>query len=92
MPTRTSSSRLSLPVYQEALQRSKHTHTLAFEREVPAATPTPLPNQAAPARRKRARDVIWWNPPYSINVDTNIGAMFLALIDKCFPKGSLMQT
>ena len=81
MPTRTSSSRL---------QRSKHTHILAFEREAPAATPTPLPNQAAPARRKRARDVIWWNPPYSINVDTNIGAKFLALIDKCFPKGTLM--
>ena len=80
----------AVPVYQEALKRSKHTHTLAFEREAPAATPTPLPNQAAPARRKRARDVIWWNPPYSINVDTNIGAKFLALIDKCFPKGTLM--
>ena len=34
--------------------------------------------------------MIWWNPPYSINVDTNIGAKFLALIDKCFPKGTLM--
>ena len=47
-----------------------------------------MPNQAAPTRRKRARDVIWWNLPYWINVDTNIGAKFLALINKC--KGTLM--
>ena len=80
----------AVPVYQEALQRSKHSHTLAFEREAPATTSTPLSNQAAPARRKRTRDVIWWNPPYSINVDTNIGAKFLALVDKCFPRGTLM--
>ena len=26
------------------------------------------------------------NPPYSMNVKTNIGARFLSLIDKCFPK------
>ena len=45
---------------------------------------------AAPARRRRTRDAIWWNLPYSINIDTNIGAKFLPLIDKCFPKGTLM--
>ena len=25
-------------------------------------------------------DVIWWDPPYSINFDTNIGAKFFVLI------------
>ena len=37
------------------------------------------------------RDVIWWDPPYSINFDTNIGAKFLVLIDKCFPMGTRAQ-
>ena len=34
--------------------------------------------------------MIWWNPPYSINMETNIGAKFLALIDRCYPRGSIM--
>ena len=37
-------------------------------------------------KRRRKRQIIWWNPPYSKNVKTNIGAKFLALINKCFPK------
>ena len=36
-------------------------------------------------KRRRKRQIIWWNPPYSKNVKTNIGAKFLALINKCFP-------
>ena len=39
-------------------------------------------------RRKRTRKVIYFNPPYSINVKTNIGAKFLRLIDYHFPPGS----
>ena len=35
--------------------------------------------------------MIWFNPPYSLNVETNIGGRFLALIDRCFPKGSIMS-
>ena len=37
------------------------------------------------------RDVIWWDPPYSINFDTNFGAKFFVLIDKCFPMGTRAQ-
>ena len=37
--------------------------------------------------RKRSRNVIWYNPPYSINVKTNIARHFLNLIDRHFPKG-----
>ena len=33
-----------------------------------------------PARRNRKRKVIWFNPPYSANVKTNIGREFLKLI------------
>ena len=42
-------------------------------------------------KKRRRRDVIYWNPPYSLNVETNIGGRFLALIDRCFPKGSIMS-
>ena len=39
-----------------------------------------------PPRRNRNRKNIWFNPPYSINVKTNISRIFLRLIDKHFPR------
>ena len=38
-------------------------------------------------KRSRKRNVIWFNPPFSANVATNIGRKFLKAIDECFPKG-----
>lgn len=35
--------------------------------------------------KKRQRNIIWFNPPFSRNVQTNIGREFLNLIEKCFP-------
>ena len=64
--------------YQDALKRSKYNHDLKFEEEVA--------EQGQRKKRRRSRQIIWWNPPFSMNVKTNIGAKFLALIDKCFPK------
>jgi hypothetical protein len=37
------------------------------------------------ARRNRQRKIIWFNPPFSKSVNTNIGWEFLSLIDKHFP-------
>ena len=39
-------------------------------------------------KRKRSRKIIYFNPPYSKSVKTNIGKIFLQLLDKHFPKGS----
>ena len=36
--------------------------------------------------KNRKRNIIWFNPPYSKNVSTKIGKIFLSLIDKHFPK------
>ena len=36
-------------------------------------------------RRNRPRKTLWFNPPYSMNVQTNIGRHFLQLVDKHFP-------
>ena len=38
------------------------------------------------SRKNRQRNVIWFNPPYSMNVQTNIGREFLKLVIKHFPK------
>ena len=53
----------------------------------------PAPNLeftgSSPPRTKRStrkRKVLWFNPPYSVSVDTNIGHKFLNLLDKHFPK------
>ena len=37
-------------------------------------------------KKKRKRNVIWYNPPYSINMKTNIGKVFFKLLHKHFPK------
>ena len=43
-----------------------------------------LPNQ--PKQRNRKRQIIWFNPPYSMNVKTNVGKLIMRLIDKHFPR------
>ena len=36
--------------------------------------------------KNRKRNIIWFNPPYSNNISTNIGKIFLTILDKHFPK------
>ena len=43
------------------------------------------------AHRTRRKDAIWFNPPYSDNVKTNVGRQFLNLIDKHFGKSDLKK-
>ena len=59
-------------VYQDALNASGHNKVMKYK-----------PNTSQKKRRKRK--IIWFNPPYSANVKTNIGKRFLALIRKHFP-------
>ena len=66
-------------VYQEALNKSGYHFNLSFN-----ATP----NQTHRTRKNRQRNIIWFNPPYSKNVETNVGKCFLSLIDKHFPKSN----
>ena len=39
-----------------------------------------------PPQRKRSRNILWFNPPFSSNVKTNIGKILLRLLDKHFQK------
>lgn len=60
--------------YQEALQKSGYNFNLHYD---PVTTSTTQ-------KRKRTRNVIWYNPPYSKNVATNIGKKFLQIISEEF--------
>ena len=42
-------------------------------------------------RRKRHRDIFWYNPPFSKNVATNLGQSFLKILGKEFPKGHALH-
>ena len=79
------------PVYQNALRRSKHSHHMEFSSDPHRPSPSGFNLEPTSSKKRRRRDVIYWNPPYSLNVETNIGGRFLALIDRCFPKGSIMS-
>ena len=63
------------PPYQRALDECGYWYTLQYE--------PPTTNK----RKNRQRNnILWYNPPFSKNVSTNIGHRFLALVDKHFPK------
>lgn len=69
------------PPYQEALRKSGYAYHLKFN---------PAP-QRRPNQERRRRNVIWFNPPFNRNVQTNIGRAFINLIDKCFPTGHKLR-
>ena len=45
-------------------------------------------NQAGNRKRVRKRKVIFFNPPWSDQLRTNIGKKFLEIVDRCFPADS----
>ena len=57
--------------------KSGYTHKLEIE----------APNIQNPKKKCRKREVLWFNPPFSLNVKTHIGKEFLSLLDKSFPMG-----
>ena len=62
------------PSYNDILPASGYQENLTYQQDL------------TPSKKVRQRKIIWFNPPYSVNVETNIGKTFLKLIDKHFPK------
>ena len=60
------------PTYEEALKSSGYTEGLHYE-------------PPEPPKRNRPRNILWFNPPFSKNVKTNIGGTFLSLVEAHFP-------
>ena len=67
-----------LPDYQKALSESGYHEKLEYQSEN---------SNLSQNRRKRKRQVIWYNPPYNKNLETNLGKQFFQILDKHFPKG-----
>ena len=64
----------AIPLYNEALKNSGYASSLTFQQEQPKRK-----------SRARKRNVIWFNPPHSDRVKTNIGKEFFRLLSKYFP-------
>ena len=61
------------PEYNKALTDSGYKEKLTFN------------DKSGNKKRNRKRNRIWFNPPFSLNVKTNIGKDFFRLLDKHFP-------
>ena len=61
------------PYYNNALSASGYSERIEYKTDTTPA-------------KHRSQNIIWFNPPYSINVKTNIAKTFLHLISKHFPK------
>ena len=61
------------PFYKNILDKCWCSEKLTFEKK-----------QYTHERRIRGRNIIWYNPPFSKNVKTNIAKRFLLLLDKHF--------
>ena len=68
--------------YQEALKNSGYDHLLEYD---------PPVNTEPKQKKNRVRKVTYFNPPFSLNVASNIGGDFLKLIDKHFPKDHALR-
>ena len=62
------------PQYEEILQKSGYQEKLAY-----------IPPENHNTRRRRRRDILWYNPPFDKQVKTNVGKTFLNLINRHFP-------
>ena len=64
------------PQFQEAIKKSGYDFKLKYD---------PLANTPKPKKKNRKRNVLWFNPPWNSEVETNIGKEFLKIVDECFP-------
>ena len=62
----------STPIYQEELKKSGYDYKLKYQQNTSTANST-------------EKKIIWFNPPYSMNIAANVGRYFLNLINKHFP-------
>ena len=69
------------PLYNNALKASGYSEVIEYCSD----------QTTQRTKQRRNRNIIWFNPPYSKNVQTNIGGIFLRLIRKHFPQSSALR-
>jgi hypothetical protein len=68
------------PLYNNALEKSGYREKLTY-------CPDPETDERIEnPRRKRSRNIIWFNPPFSKDVETNVAKTLLNLVKKHFPQ------
>ena len=80
---------LAAPLYQAELDRCGYSHKLKY---IP-----PEDNHQANKKNKKNKNknknrITWFNPPYSLDVETNVGRLFLELVDTHFPPGHVLRS
>ena len=65
-------------IYQDAVTKSGQIYSLSYEKS----------HNTGKHKKKRQRNIMWYNPTYSKNVETNVGKCFLSLVDPHFPKSN----
>jgi len=73
------------PAYQTALEKSGYKYKLKYQPR------SDKENVRSSNRRKRARNITWFNPPFDLRVKTNIGREFLRIVDDSFPIGHKLK-
>ena len=73
------------PQYQESLKQSGYSYKLEYKEMDGNVEKQPRRN------RNRRRRVTYFNPPFSLNVETNVGKEFLTII-KSFPKSNVLSS
>ena len=66
-----------------ASSRSGYTHKLEYK---------PRTTGNNKDKRKRSRNITWYNPPFDLSVKTNVGRAFLNIIDSSFPVDHMLRT
>jgi len=72
----------SIGLYEDALKRSGFNEKLEYVERVS------LNQVEKNEKKKRKRKILWFNPPFSKNIKTKIGKVFLNLLKKHFPKNN----
>ena len=72
-------------MHQDALQKSGFTEKIKY------ITSDNIRESNTEEKKRRKRKIIWFNPPYSMDVRTNIGKTFLKSITKHFPNGNSLH-
>ena len=63
-----------------ALRKSGYGYHLKYRPQLPSTS-----QHTKTQKRRRTRNITWFNPPFSDNVTTNIGKKFFNLLNNCFP-------
>ena len=69
--------------YQEAIKQAGYTENLEY-----VVDSEPRNTDERKPQKKRKRKVLWFNPPWTANLKTNVGRLFLNLVKKHFPPSS----